>query len=156
MGKSLFLAFILWITFMAFMEASNFLLFLHETGHTFICNLIGGKVTKIEYTERGGRVGCDIPESAPTFHFFLFYMGGIIFEFIFGLILLLIPYTSALGGYVLFSIGANVLFKCYELDLKYAGLSILSQTPFRLTIFLFSFVIFVFSIYSYFTFWKER
>ena len=155
MKKNLFLPFIFLIAFIGFMETSNFLLFFHETGHVFFCNLIGGRVGKIEYTERGGKVGCNVPEDTPAFNLFLFYMGGILFEFILGLIFLLIPHTSALGGYVLFKIGTNTWLRRYEWDLKYAGLSVLNQTPFRLTIFLSFLTIFSFSIYSYFSFWKK-
>jgi hypothetical protein len=104
--------------------------FIHETlGHSFVCTILMHGQTAIR-EEEGAYVTYCYFDKSYEFLLPLFYMAGILAEFIFALIFFLIPPLSSFGGVGLYSIGVSFFKGSYMYDLKKLGLTFLSFPPF--------------------------
>ena len=157
MEKLVYLAIIvviLPIVFISLYELLNIKVMVHEIGHVITCQMFG-HLEDIEISLGTGKVVCELPVNLPYSNYLLYSLGGIIAEFLFGLLFLIIPYTSAFGGYIIFRCSISHLISAYSLDLKGTGFEIFSALPLRILIVIAGFLIFVLSSYSYSHSWTK-
>jgi len=123
-------------------------------GHYIVGTSIGGTCS-FGLGKEGFFTECYFPHELTYNELLKFYLAGIGAEVLFSLILLLIPYTSALGGAFLLNVGYCNLVGEYSSDLKAVGLENFLRLPFRILIFIVSILIFLLSLYVYHEAWVK-
>jgi len=153
MEKKLICALFLLSAFIVFFETSRFYVMWHEISHWVIGQSLGGCCTLSIYLG-GGKVECGFPRL--TYDQYLLYaLAGIIGELIFALILLMIPYTSGLGGYWMLRMGMNHFLDAYKVDLQDTHLNFLLEPTWKIFFLVEGIAVFALSLYVFFSFWEE-
>ncbi|MFQ6068726.1 MAG: hypothetical protein ACE5KD_04190 [Candidatus Bathyarchaeia archaeon] len=126
----------------------------HEISHFVVGKGILNGICTLSVYIGGGGVECRFVELTYN-QYILYALAGIIGESMFALILLLIPYTSSLGGYWILNVGINHFLGAYKVDLQDTHLSFLLEPTWRIFFLIEGIAVFALSLYIFYSSWKN-
>ncbi|RLI99260.1 MAG: hypothetical protein DRP06_03810 [Candidatus Aenigmatarchaeota archaeon] len=151
--KVILLPAIIFVVFVLLDYLIGLTVIVHEFGHAFTCNLIGGKILNLEAERTGGKVECYFGREIESYKLVIFYLAGILAELTLALIFLAIPYTSHIGGYLTFMIGWSWFFGSYAKDFEI--IPFLLIFPVRFLVLVLSVVVYIISWIITFRYWEK-
>jgi len=153
MEKKLICALFLFAAWVVFFEISRFFVIWHELSHFMVGRLLNG-VCSLSIYMGGGQVSCRF-RNLTYDQYLLYALAGIIGELSFALILLLMPYTSSLGGYWVWRIAFNHFVDAYRTDLMDTHLYFLLSPAWKYFFLLDGLLILALSAYVFLSFWRQ-
>lgn len=154
MGKNeVLIASLFFLAFVLMFELLKVDVVIHETSHYLVGRFLGGECEMFLYFG-GGKTVCFFQRITKS-GLALYALGGIIGEVFVSLILLAIPFTSALGGYMFFSIGLSHFLGAYRSDLESIGLEFLLSPIYKIIFLAIGIIVLWLSVFTYVKFFLK-